>query len=97
MNPINNDYWVLHSKEEVAGRVVGLVELHNVVVAPLVRTQEPHDADLPADLAHVLRLRQGGLAHDFHDLPGRYFIKNVVLFEENSILLLPECLESSGW
>ena len=25
------------------------------------------------------------------------YIKNVVLFEENSILLLPECLESSGW
>ena len=25
------------------------------------------------------------------------FIKNVVLFEENSILPLPECLESSGW
>ena len=23
--------------------------------------------------------------------------KNVVLLEENSILLLPECLESSGW
>ena len=26
-----------------------------------------------------------------------YYIKNVVLFEENSILPLPECLESSGW
>ncbi len=24
-------------------------------------------------------------------------VKNVVLFEENSILPLPECLESSGW
>ena len=26
-----------------------------------------------------------------------YYIKNVVLFEENSILPLPERLESSGW
>ena len=26
-----------------------------------------------------------------------YYIKNVVLFEGNSILPLPECLESSGW
>ena len=26
-----------------------------------------------------------------------YYIKNVVLFEENSILLLPERLESSEW
>ncbi len=31
------------------------------------------------------------------DLQRNYYIKNVVLFEENSILLLPECLESSGW
>ncbi len=31
------------------------------------------------------------------DLQRNYYIKNVVLFEENSILLLPERLESSGW
>ena len=31
------------------------------------------------------------------DLSRNYHIKNVVLFEENSILLLPECLEFSGW
>ena len=31
------------------------------------------------------------------DLWRKYYIKNVVLFEENSILLLPESLESSGW
>ena len=30
------------------------------------------------------------------DLQRNYYIKNVVLFEENSILPLPECLESSG-
>ncbi len=29
-------------------------------------------------------------------LNGYCYIKNVVLFEENSILLLPECLEASG-
>ncbi len=26
-----------------------------------------------------------------------YYIKNAVLFEEKSVLLLPECLESYGW
>jgi len=26
-----------------------------------------------------------------------HYINHVVLFEENSILPLPECLESSGW
>ena len=31
------------------------------------------------------------------DLQRNHYIKNVVLFEENSILLLPECLESYGW
>ena len=31
------------------------------------------------------------------DLWRNYYIKNVVLFEENSILLLPESLESSEW
>ena len=31
------------------------------------------------------------------DLQRNYHMKDVVLFEENSILLLPECLESSGW
>ena len=31
------------------------------------------------------------------DLQRNYYIKNVGLFEENSILLFPECLESSGW
>ena len=31
------------------------------------------------------------------DLQRNCYIKNVVLFEENSILPLPECLESSGW
>ena len=31
------------------------------------------------------------------DLQRNCYIKNVVLFEENSILLLPECLESSEW
>ncbi len=30
------------------------------------------------------------------DLQRNCYIKNVVLFEENSILLLPECLEASG-
>ncbi len=30
------------------------------------------------------------------DLQGNCYIKNVVLFEENSILPLPECLEASG-
>ncbi len=30
------------------------------------------------------------------DLQRNYYFKNVVLFEENSILLLPECLEASG-
>ena len=30
-------------------------------------------------------------------LQRNYYIKNVVLFEENSILLLPERLESSEW
>ncbi len=30
------------------------------------------------------------------DLQRRYYIKNVVLFEENSILPLPECFEASG-
>ena len=25
------------------------------------------------------------------------YIKNVALFQDNSILLLPECLESSEW
>ena len=28
---------------------------------------------------------------------GNYLIKNVVLFEENSILVFPECLEASEW
>ncbi len=28
---------------------------------------------------------------------GSYYFNNVVLFEENSIILLPECSESSGW
>ena len=31
------------------------------------------------------------------DLWRNYYNKNVVLFEENSILLLPQRLESSGW
>ena len=31
------------------------------------------------------------------DLRKNYYIKNVALFEDNSILLLPERLESSGW
>ncbi len=31
------------------------------------------------------------------DLPRNYYIKNATLFEENSILPLPVCLESSGW
>ena len=28
---------------------------------------------------------------------GNYLIKNVVLFEEKSILVFPECLEASEW
>ncbi len=36
-------------------------------------------------------------SHVSFDLWRNCYIKNVVLFEENSILPLPECLESSGW
>ena len=31
-----------------------------------------------------------------NDLQRNHYIRNVVLFEENSILPLPECLESPG-
>ncbi len=43
--------------------------------------------------AERVRRRLGLLVPDHQ----HYYIKDVVLFEENSIILLPESLESSGW
>ncbi len=57
--------------------------------------------------AQVQHERAGARALEAQDSPGELevsprcqrncYIRNVVLFEENSILPLPECSESSGW
>ncbi len=49
---------------------------------------------VPGLLARCRSALRGPLSFD---LQRNYYIKNVVLFEEDSILPLPECLESSEW
>ncbi len=47
------------------------------------------------EIALALKLQTFITRLSFH-LQRNYYIKNVVLFEDNSILPLPECLEASG-
>ena len=53
--------------------------------------------DQATQLTHQARELQTFITRLSFDLQRNCYIKNVVLFEENSILLLSECLEASGW
>ena len=61
------------------------IDFLNLLAQPLIRNPEVS----PSFLNMPITLLSFGLWRN-------YYIKNVVLFEENSILLLPECFEASG-
>ena len=58
---------------------------------------KPPEEPNPREGRGGVRLSWSSITLLSFDLWRNYYVKNVVLFEENSILLLPECLESSGW
>ncbi len=55
-----------------------------------------HDPGHEARLVVQVKIDERFVTLLSFDLWRNYYIKNAVLFEENSILPLPECLESSG-
>ena len=65
------------------------------VVIPLEVSLRPR-LDTVAGL-QAEKVEEGGRKLKVEEGRRNCYIKNVALFEENSILLLPECLESSGW